>query len=529
MNIILFFTEVFFLLWFLRNVLFWMALWQIKEYRMDRMFVHITETDQGKKLFFSPLLLCKLLGIFSFGVVIYDSRLLLSYQVFIGIIFFLQALLTLQEIKKRTLKRPVFTIKASVIVFLTIAIVYFFFSFPLLEESLWILMIDRLSPFLIIFFVFLFSFPTELYRDFQVGRAAQKLRLHRKLLVIGITGSYGKSSTKEYLAQILKKKFRVLKTKGTNNTPIGVANTVLSGLQSKTEIFIVEMGAYKRGEIAEICRIVRPKIGILTAVNQQHVSLFGGLDNTSSAKFELIESLPKKGLAIFNGNNQNAYNLYQKTQRNKILYLCGTPSQKADILGVNVKAEKTYSTFDVLLRRKKIRFKAPIIGGHNVENILPGIYLAFRLGMKEDEVRDAISSLTPPLHTMARHEVGGISFIDDTFNANPQAVMAALAYMKIYTGKKIMVLQPLIELGKDSFFQHQRIGKAIGDVCDYLLLTNKNYQKAILDGVKKGKKKCSVYTGSTLEIVQFLHKHTKKRDVIVFEGKEAGQPFTKIL
>ncbi|MBI2430689.1 MAG: hypothetical protein HYV39_01590 [Candidatus Levybacteria bacterium] len=529
MNIILFFADIFFLLWLFRNALFWIALWQTKEYRLDRISAHIKETEQGRSLFLSPLLFIKLLGILAFGIVIYNNVLLLPYQIFVGGIFFLQTIFLVQEIQKRIVKRPSFTIKSSVIFVLTIVVIYFFFYFPLVEKSVWLLLVDRLIPFFIAFFVFLFSFPTEMYRDFQIGRALQKIRLNRKMLVIGITGSYGKSSTKEFVSQILKKKFRLLKTKGTNNTPIGIARTINLGLQQNTEIFVVEMGAYKEGEIADICRIVRPQIGVLTAVNKQHVSLFGSLEKTLAAKYELIESLPKNGLAIFNGNNQNAYSLYQKTNKKKILYLCGTQKQKADIIASHICMEKTHVTFEVYLQRKKIRFKAPVIGGYNVENILPGIYLAFHLGMKVDQIKEAVSSLALPPHTMTRYEVGGISFIDDTFNANPQAVLSALEYMKIYPRKKILVLQPLIELGEYGDNEHRLIGKAIGDVCDYLLLTNKNYHNAILNGIKRGRKKCVVYIGSVQEIVWFLNKNTKRGDVVVFEGKEAGGALGKIL
>ncbi len=529
MNIILFLSETFFLLWVIRNILFWVMLWQVKEYRFDRMFVHLKETEQGRDLIFSPLLWVKIIGIFAFGIVIYNNSLLPFYQLFVGCLFLFQGIEVVQEIRNRTLKRPVFTIKTIIITFLTLAVLLLLFSFPLLEQSVWILVIDRLVPFFIGLFVFLFSFPTEMYRDLLIGKATEKMKLQKKVLVIGITGSYGKSSTKEYVAQILKKKFRLLKTKGTNNTAIGVANTIIAGLQSNTEIFVVEMGAYKKGEIAEICRIVSPKIGILTAVNEQHASLFGSLEKTLATKYELIDALPKNGLALFNGNNQNAFVLYQKTKKKKVLYRSGDFSLKANIYGTNVRVEKTLVTFSVVYRRKKIRLKAPIIGGHNVENILPAIYLAFYLGMKEQEVKDAVLSLVPPQHTMARYDHGGISFIDDTFNANPQAVLAALEYMKVYTGKKIFVLQPMIELGKQATDEHRSIGTAIGNVCDYLLVTNKNYHSALLEGVKKGKKKCVVYTGNVWQIMQFLNSHAKRGDVVVFEGKEAGQTLGKIL
>ncbi|QQG40458.1 MAG: UDP-N-acetylmuramoyl-tripeptide--D-alanyl-D-alanine ligase [Candidatus Levyibacteriota bacterium] len=529
MSILSFFTSLFFGIWITRNILFWISLWQTKEYRFDRMWAHIKDTEQGRGLFLSPLLLLKLLGIFAYGFVIYENSLLLSYQVLIGLLFLYQAKDVFLEVRSHTLKRPVFTPKAFVIFLLSIIVASVFFFLPFLEESLWFLILDRIVPIFVALFIFFFSFPTELYRDFQIGKAEEKIRRNKKLLTIGITGSYGKSSTKEYVAQILRKKFRVLKTKGTNNTAIGVANTILAGLQQATEIFVVEMGAYKRGEIAQICRIVHPKIGILTAVNKQHVSLFGSLENTIATKYELIDSLPNNGLAIFNGNNINTDNLYLKTDKRKVLYVCEKSVKNAQIVATNVQVKKTSVSFTIVYRKKKIRLQAPVIGSHTVENILPAIYLGLYLHMKDEEIRDAVSSFTPPQHTMTRHELGGVSLIDDTFNANPQSVLAALLYMSIYTEKKILVMQPMIELGKDAHLEHKRIGKAVADVCDYLLLTNNNYRKDILEGIKKGEKKCHVYIGSALEIIKFIESHTKKGDVVVFEGKEAGLPLEKIL
>lgn len=529
MSFILFLTKLFFIIWAIRNILFWISLWQIKEYRFDRMRVHARDTEQGRNLFLSPLLFAKLFAIFGYGFVIYQNSLLLSYQVFVGLLFLYQVKDVFLEVKNRTFKRPVFTPKAFVIFLLTTIIVSVFFFLPLLEDSLWLLVLDRIVPVFIAVFIFFFSFPTELYRDFQIGKATDKIHKNKKVLVIGITGSYGKSSTKEYVAQVLRKKYRVLKTKGTNNTAIGVANTVLSGLQTTTEIFVVEMGAYKKGEIAQICQIVHPKIGILTAVNEQHVSLFGSLKKTIETKYELIECLPKNGLAIFNANNQNTYDLYKKTDIKKALYACGDVEKNAQIVATNIQVKKTSVAFTIEYRRRKMRLQAPVIGGHAVENILPAIYLGFYLHMKKEEIKDAVESFTPPEHTMTRHEIAGVSLIDDTFNANPQSILAALSYMNVYSGRKILVMQPMIELGKDAKKEHERIGKAIADTCDYLLLTNKNHHKDILEGIKKGEKKCHVYFGNASEVIKFIGSHTKKGDVVVFEGKEAGISFGKML
>ncbi len=530
MSIILFFIDILFLFWIIRNTLFWVALWQTKEYRFDRLIVHFKETRQGRGVLFSPLAILKWIALFVYGFVIWQTVPLLTYQFFVSVLFILQGFLVFKEFSGHVLKRPVLTHKAIIIVSLSLTVIFLLFFFPLLFEQLfWLLILDRLLPLVVLFFVVMLSFPTEFYQDLQIQKAMKKIRENKKLLVIGVTGSYGKSSTKEYIAQILGKKFRVLKTKGTNNTPIGIANTILSGLQKNTEIFVVEMGAYKRGEIAQMCEMVYPKIGVLTAVNDQHLSLFGSLENTMKAKYELIDALPKGGLALFNGNNSNACLLYEKTKTKKALY-ASSKSVPADILASHVMVEKTHVTFRILLKKKSLQMKTPLIGAHTIENILPAVYIADYLGMLASEIKEAVAALIPLPKTMVRYESAGISIIDDTFNTNPEAVVAALQYMKIYKGKKIMVFQPMIELGIEAKAEHYRIGKAIGTMCDYLLLTNNNYYTEIHNGIKSTKRKCIVKTGgSVAHIVALINNFAKRGDVLVFEGKEAGLVLEKML
>lgn len=531
MNIIFIFVSFLFFLLILKDILFWVWLWQLKEYRLDRLLVHLRETIQGRGLFFSKAAVLKWLLIFSYVFVVFRGNLLSVYQIFIVLVFSFQFFLILKNFSPTFIKRPIFTFKAIIIILLSLFLIFLLFFLPLVEKFLWLLVLDKLTFLLVAFFVFALAFPTSLYQDFKIGRAAKKIKEHKKLLVIGVTGSFGKSSTKEYIAQIIGKRLNVLKTKGTNNTPIGVADTVLSGLKEETEIFVVEMAAYTKGEIREICEIVHPKIGILTGVSTQHLSLFGSVQNIMDAKYELIQSLPKDGLAIFNGNNENAHKLYKKTKKPKILYSVSDHNPKlgdALITASNLKILKNSVEFDLQLKNKNIHLKAPLIGAHNVENILPGIYLAGYLGMNDREIKKAVSSLRPLDKTMTKlkSQNGKAILIDDTFNVSPDAILAALSYIKIYGGKKIMVLQPMIELGKNAKDEHYRVARAISNVCDYLFLTNNNFYKSIMRGMNNG---CIVRIENASEIAKFIIENTNSKDVVIFEGKEAARSLLKLL
>lgn len=534
MNFIYLITSILFFIWIIRNILFWVSLWQIKEYRLDRVLVHFRETKQGKMLFLNPLSLIKNAAFILYIVNVFNNKYLLVSEIFVLSIFLIQDFFVFKEALQRLIKRPVFTLKAILILLLTISVLIVLYSIPLFEKFIWLVFLDRLIPFIVAFFVFLFYLPTEMYRDWKIDKAIQKVASYKKMLVIGVTGSYGKSSTKEYISQILEKKFKVLKTKGTNNTPIGIANTILSGLKKGTEIFVVEMGAYKIGEIAQMCKIVHPKIGVLTAVNEQHLSLFGSMKNTMRAKYELMESLPDGGLGLFNANNKNSFSLYQKYDRDKILYKIpdsGRKDQdsKADIYATNIHVKKTSIEFDVIIGKKIIHLTAPFIGIHNVENLLPAIFIAEHLGMPVSEIQNAVLSLMPLQQTMILKKMkNGSAIVDDTFNANPNAVLAALNYMKVYKGKKILVLQPMIELGNKGDLEHFRIAREISKICDYLFLTNKNFSKSILKGITEGEGKCIMRISSSSEIADFVSNSLSKEDIAVFEGKEAGIVLNKL-
>lgn len=549
MMLLYFITASSFLLWMIRNVFFWTFLWQLKEYRFDRISIHLRETSQGSNLLFSQLSLVKWLTLIGYIASFFYPIPILLIQLVISAIYITEVAFIGHEFLIRTLKKPAVTFKSLLIVLLTLGVLLLFFYFPLINQYVWLLLIDRLIPLFVALFVFVFAIPTEFYQDYKVEKALIKIEEHRKLykqkkkkfVVIGVTGSYGKSSTKEYVAQILSKKFEVLKTHGTNNTPIGIANTILSGLKKDTRIFVVEMGAYKKGEIEHMCKIVHPDIGILASVNEQHLSLFGNLQNTMKAKYELIESLPEYGIGIFNGNSSNAYQLFTTSEKQKTLcyvflkkkpdaYIEKEIRKKYTVTAENIEVKKDMVLFDVVIHGKVQKMAAKLLGAHTIENMLPGIYIAWHLGMSLIEIRDVVLQLTPLSKTMVRHVLpSGATLVDDTFNANPAAAQAALAYMKIYKGKRVLVLQPMIELGKNARKEHVEIGKTAASVCDMMFVTNKNFYKDLQQGLNTIKTSCVIKIAAPGEIAKFIKRQIGKNDIVVFEGKEAAYSLDRIL
>ena len=529
-----FFTIVFFsfFIWLFRNVLFWVGLWQDKEYRLDRLMVHFRETVQGKRIFSSPANIIKCLFLATYIVVVLNDVWVLWYELIAGLFLIAQALVILKDVVTHRIKRPVFTFKALAIVCLSVVGLTFITLSPLINAYVWFMVVDRLIPLVVGIFVFFFFFPTEIQRDITIWKATKKMQEYKNVLVIAVSGSYGKTSTKEYIAQILGRKFSVVKTPLSNNTPIGIANTILYRVQENTEIFVVEMGAYKKGEIAELTRIVTPKISVTTAISDQHISLYGSLANVIDSEYELIDALPKDGLSLFNGNSDLMERLYEKTKVKKMYYKWYKHAiPKSAIIGANnITPSLDGVSFDIRVKEETFRCFAPLMGLHVIENILPAIYLAKHLGMKTQDIIKAVSVLQPPPQTMVKKELqNGVIGIDDTFNASPESVFSAMEYLQLHNKKRICVLGPLTELGKHAKERHFQIGEKAAESCDYLFLLNKNFSDDIIRGVKSKKTNCYVEIDRPEKVAEICKNGTKRGDVILFEGKEAKMVMKKLL
>ncbi len=289
-----------------------------------------------------------------------------------------------------------------------------------------------------------------------------------------------------------------------------------------------------------MCDIVHPKIGVLTAVSDQHLSLFGSIEKTMQAKYELIDALPKDGLAMFNGNNKNAEILFKQTKKPKVLYKTDPTAQEIteftdkkseqSIFADAIVVDKQALTFRVKVKKHSLSFNTGLVGVHSVENILPAIYLGLHLGMGEAEIQRAVSKLMPLPQTMVLTKLRtGAVAVNDSFNTNPHAVFAALSYMKLYKKKKVLIFSPMIELGSRASMDHYMIGKTASKLCDFIFLTNKNFLSSFMKGIREGGGKCIVEVATIPEITNFIEQNTHKDDLVIFEGKETGMVLGKTI
>jgi len=534
-------------LWFLRQtkaVLFWLYLWQLKEYHIGR-FVDHFRTEKGKKLLLNGLLILKIILALSFLALIFITDTIARYSRFFNlfisslfILYFLELIKFFQDSVSRKVKKPVLTKKTIFLIFAVCAFEVFYFLSLFQDRTLfffWLLTFDILTPLIVSGIVLLFQPLAVLLKNQIIEKAKRKRQRFKNLLVIGITGSYGKTSTKEFLAAILSEKYRVLKTREHQNSEIGISYCILNELNENHEIFIAEMGAYNRGGIRLLCDMTKPKIGILTGINEQHMATFGSLENIIKAKYELIESLPENGTAIFNGNNKIIHGLRTEiknyNQKIKDIRFCSSKG-KMDVWAEDIKTEKEYLVFKVFSKDgDSASFKVNLLGAQNVENILLAACCAKELGMTLEEISSACKKIKQEQGGMKILKgVKGLNIIDSTYSSNPTGVISHLEYLKSWKAKKIIVMPCLIELGKASREIHQRIGRKISEVCGLAIITTKDRFKDLKEGiVSSGQKKERIlFIENPEEIVKTIEVFSGKDDIVLLEGRVSKETLDRL-
>ncbi len=324
-------------------------------------------------------------------------------------------------------------------------------------------------------------------------RAANTLR-RANPTVIGITGSYGKTSTKEYLAHILNGRYRAYATPKSYNTLMGVCLAINDGLANDLshDYFIVEMGAYMPGEIAAICDLVKPQISIVTAVGPQHLERFGSLENTARAKYEIIEALPPDGTAIFNWDDPLVRAMYERGYpKNRV----GVTWQNTDLAqqlrfhARNIRSTVDGLQFDILDAEtgEEQHITTRLVGQHNVTNILLAAAAARMLGMPLGEIALRVASLEPAEHRLQRRVLpGGVTVIDDAYSANPIGAQNALNVLSLYrSGRRVLITPGMVELGPLQDEENRKLGWLAAQVCTDIILVGAEQTRPIQQGIRQ--------------------------------------------
>ena len=328
----------------------------------------------------------------------------------------------------------------------------------------------------------------QLVNLYYKNKAINKLKSMTSLSTIGITGSYGKTSSKNILNDVLNLKYVSFKSPKNLNTPGGLMITINNHLDKFCEYFIAEMGACYVGDIKEICDLVNPKYGIITRIGVAHMASFKSQENIQKTKFELIESLPSDGIGILNGDDplQLSYKLKNDC---KIVWI-GIDNKDVDVYADNIRLSYLGSTFDVHFKKdnKIVTFETKLLGYSNIYNILSSIALGYELGMSIEELQLGVKRVTPVEHRLElKRYTSDIWLIDDAYNSNPVGSKMAIDTLGMMPGKKIVVTPGMIEMGELEEKVNFEFGKQIAEVCDEVILVGKKKTKVIYDALIESK------------------------------------------
>ena len=405
----------------------------------------------------------------------------------------------------------------SIILFATIATIAIFFA------DKWAMAIIGASLLLSNFIMLLANLintPIEkAINRYYYNDAKRIIKSHKNLTIIGVTGSFGKTSTKNYLAGVLAEKYNVLVTPGNFNTLLGVIRTIREHLRPYHQVFIVEMGAKQKNDIKEICDLVHPTIGIVTAVGEMHLETFKSIENIQDTKFELINSLPANGVGIINNDSEFINNYKGITSQCRIIRYAVENS--ADYKATDVQ----YGTSGVSFKLNgNTEFSSRLLGVGNLLNILATIAVADQLQIATNKQKNAIARLQPVEHRLSMKVANGITVLDDAYNSNPQGARMALEVLKNFAvnegNRRIVITPGFVEMGTRQYEANRELGKQIANSCDYAIIVNATNREAIRQGIDEDNLNADRYylADSLNQAHAHLAQILKAGDVVLYEN-----------
>lgn len=337
-----------------------------------------------------------------------------------------------------------------------------------------------------------------------------------ELRVIGITGSVGKSSTKEMVAEVLSQRYRTLKSPGNLNNEIGLPLTMLR-LGSGYERAVLEMGFYVPGEIAFLCDIAQPVIGIVTNIGTVHAERAGSQEAIFLGKSELVQSLPPDGTAILNFDDPWVRKMEEKTHARLFYYGL---SSEADLWADNIQGLGLEGIrFNLHYQNETLNVRVPLIGRHSVHTALRAAATGLVEGLTWQEIFEGLRQGHTQLRLVAVRSQNGALLLDDTYNASPESMLAALNLLDELDGRKIGVLGDMLELGPYEKQGHEMVGLRAARVCDVLLTLGPRARMIAEAARRAGMNKTNIHEFEESEpIMHWLEKHLASDDVALVKG-----------
>lgn len=428
-------------------------------------------------------------------ILLYELKFVLVYYLLvIGLI-----ILLIENLPKKQKRKLVFTARINRLIFICIVLFSIFYILTIKNNDVKFLMYAAsLSP-LIIFMAYLISLPIEngIRKNFM-GEAHDIIKQNADLHVIGITGSFGKTSVKHYLNRILKSKYSVCMTPESYNTPMGATITIKNDLKNINDIFICEMGARRIGDIKEICDIVDPNGAIITDVGHMHLDTFKNIENVGKTKFELVDAVLNNnvntkfgaGIILLNGDNElirertKAYNFGSKK---KYFYGLNTDNDfyASDIEVSGNGTRFTFNSRDKSFARET--FETKLLGKYNIMNLVAAIAYSLLLGVDISDAKNAVKSIEAVPHRLQvlPYNENNI-LIDDAYNSNPSGARNAIDVLNSFSSyTKIVITPGMVELNDKQEEENRNFSQYASDKVDYAIVVGKTNKTALIDGFSK--------------------------------------------
>jgi UDP-N-acetylmuramoyl-tripeptide--D-alanyl-D-alanine ligase len=342
-------------------------------------------------------------------------------------------------------------------------------------------------------------------------------RFHRQrfnIPIIAITGSNGKTTTKDMVAAVLSNQFQVLKTNANYNNEIGLPLTLLQ-LTKQHEVAVVEMGMRGRGQISQLANIALPTIGIITNVGETHLELLGSIENIAAAKAELLDVIPENGLAILNGDNTYVREMSKQAKSRILLF----GLEQGDIKADNIEMTAQNMKFLCYFGNNEFSVEIPTTGRHNVYNGLAAIALGLELGMTSESICSGLKNFNASPMRLHIEKLGNYLVVNDAYNASPMSMLAAIeTLVEVAEGRKVAVLGDMLELGSIAVVAHEKLGDKLAQSHVDIVITVGELaaniaKRASLCGIDK-----VVACSNHEEAQEVLNKLLKPGDTILIKG-----------
>lgn len=384
--------------------------------------------------------------------------------------------------------------------------------------------IPMLLPVLILVCHFILLPLESIIKLNYLNMAKRKLKNpeYQSLIRIGITGSWGKTSTKNILAAMLREKYQVVASPASFNTPTGFSKTINNVLTDGDEVLIMEMGARYINDIKYLSSLFKPHHAIITGIGVQHLETFKTIENIKRTKSDLIRALPAGGIAVLNGDNEKCREAFNESILVNKFISTVNKTDGGDGSADNIKMTNNGAEFTLLLRgQRPVKCKTKLLGIHNIQNILMCAIMANKLGITPEQISGAIEKLEPTPHRLELVKTPkGVLILDDSYNASVTGTKAALDVLALFRGKKIVMTPGLVELGAKEEEENFKFGARLADAANAVIIVGETNKTDIANGLlSRGFAEKNIFYAGNIEDAKNIYtRMLKPGDVLLIEN-----------